>query len=65
VASLDNLTIGVVGFCAGFLLFLAIITSAVEDDFAVAPVSRCEEPALPAPSEAAPALAPDNNPIAL
>jgi hypothetical protein len=57
VAGFSNLMLGVVGFCAGFLLFLALST-AVGSDVRMGRARSCDPPARPAPSEAPPALAP-------
>jgi hypothetical protein len=66
VAGFSNVMLGVVGFCAGFLLFLALST-AVGSDVRTAPARRCDPSAWPAPSEAPPALAPADGtrPVAL
>ena len=57
VSGFSHLMLGVVGFCAGFLLFLALST-AVGSDVGSVPARRCDPSAWPAPSGAPPALAP-------
>jgi hypothetical protein len=60
------MTLGIVGFCAGFLLFLAL-TTALGSSMQTPPVRRCDPSAWPAPPEAPPALAPADGtrPVAL
>jgi hypothetical protein len=63
VERLDNLTLGVVGFCAGFVLFIAL-THATGSGLSATPV-RCEPPAWSAPSEAVPPLPAEDRPVPL
>jgi len=57
VERLGNVTLGIVGFGAGFILFLALST-ALGSGAQTTPTRRCDPSAWPAPSEAPPALAP-------
>ena len=68
VDGLGNVALGIVGFCAGFILFLVLSGAAGSDS--TAPARRCDPsawPAWPAPSEAPPALPPADGtrPVAL
>jgi hypothetical protein len=66
VDRVGNVTLGIVGFGAGVILFLALST-ALGSGARTAPAQRCDPSAWPAPSEAPPPLAPADGtrPVAL
>ena len=66
VDRVGTVTLGIVGFGAGFILFLALST-AIGSGAQTAPARPCDPSAWPAPSEAPPALVPADGtrPVAL